>query len=190
MLQSCLVESRNTPLPGAPLLHVSDPKGEQMSRRFTILATAVVVAFIATSSYSAAKAQTPPQLIISTTPGPDTSTALRGYVDFYIKVVSSAATLPVQDVSVAMSRCQFGQQTPFKLVARTRHLVPGQEALKAFDGGNWMEWQLQSVPAPKLLHVQMALPLNKGGPLFCVEIAGLIHEQLVTPAIQLQWWLK
>lgn len=87
--------------------------------------------------------------------------------------VRSATDMPVPGVTVVLGLCEFGQQVPFRLATRTRHLVPGQESLRAFNGGRNIEWKLASAPANtepfRLLKLKLGLPLNAGGPSYCLS---------------------
>jgi hypothetical protein len=116
-----------------------------------------------------------------------------GTVDVYLQV-SSCTDMPVPDVTVNLDHCQFGQQTPFELAAKPRHLGR-DESLKALGGGMRMEWYTFSAPPvtakPLTLHLTFALPRGKGGPSVCIRGWGYTpHSLTITPTTDINWFVK
>ena len=116
-----------------------------------------------------------------------------GSLDLVLSV-RSATDMPVPNVVVVLGNCQTGQQTPFSLATRTRHLMPERESLRAFNAGRNLEWRLASAPANtakfRQLKLKLALPANKGGPTFCVLGAATTPYD-TAPAVlrRLEWRL-
>lgn len=141
----------------------------------------------------AAHAQTPqqqafPQLNFWLQHGDPTS-FLRGYVDFYVYVNSGTDTT-VSNAAITIAHCREGQQGAFH-IKRTRHLVPGQERLRAQVGGEFLEWDITTVPSvrstPLSLHLKVLLDRNRDGPFLCIQAQGLVGD-LVSPAmVNLTW---
>lgn len=122
----------------------------------------------------------------------------RNYSDGSVDVrlaVRSATDMPVPDVRVVLGLCEKGQRTPFRLAARARHLKLDYEALRAFNDGWNIEWWLQSAPANTegftVLRLKLALPVNKGGPTFCVTgAASTPYDKAPAVFRQLVWRLS
>lgn len=160
-----------------------------MSRRFMLFALVVVTAFLGTGTYSVAQAQAPSMQLDFWMKHGDTSSVQRDYLDVYV-YVRSVTDEPVKNVAITIANCQYGQVSPFH-IARTRHLVPGQEKLKAQAGGDWLEWDIASTPtrleAPLSLHLKIKVDHRKGGPFDCIHGQSLIDYQPTPTVVELIW---
>jgi hypothetical protein len=160
-----------------------------MTVRFSIrwfLVAAVVVAWLATGIASA-KAETPqPSVVLKASAIPYASGS--SYVELAL-AVTPTTTQPVPQVDVWMSRCQFGQQTPFTLYKRTRHLVPGIERLRFYDNivAHYGQWYIPLLSDTKTLKLQFKLPVNKGGGSFCVHVWTVVGPAQPDQGVDVMW---
>lgn len=146
----------------------------QLALSFTLLVLAGTLVVLAAESGEAKGAvQTLPShfadLKVSST-----NKVVRNTVTIVL-AVRSMTDMPVPNVRVVIGLCAEGQQTPFRH-KRTRRLDPLYEHLRPFNNGRKIEWWLQSAPANTeayhKLKLKFILPLNKGGPTFCITAAA------------------
>jgi hypothetical protein len=115
---------------------------------------------------------------------------------FGVTVYAQSATdMPVPYVKAVVTTCRFGQQRPFVMAHRTRHLDPQQETLLPFNGGQSLSWYMFSAPAdtaqPAKLTLDFLLPAGGSGPTFCVSVSGYTDEASIwTTPVSITWGLK
>ncbi len=106
-----------------------------------------------------------------------------------LNLAVKATSSDVEPVGVNVATCSAKQQ-PFRLVHRTRHMLPGIERLITSDNGQNLQWQVQSMPSPsahaKQLHLQILLPPG-GGRNYCLAISAETHTVYTTKEIDIVW---
>lgn len=94
---------------------------------------------------------------------------------------------------VFVTTCSTGQQLPFKYFVG-RKLDAANEKFSKSKDGKTLVWSISDVPdlsaGPARLPVQFEVPLNKGGPTYCIKTWGSsLDGSVVTKPTTLVWKL-